>query len=124
MNADLQTRIAAIKAACEKVIELDELASAGPWLTIEGKQRVISDDGGEVFRYGLCSKNDCDLIAHYRNVSPAMSRVVLAALECLENQVNEPGWSGHMCDNDGMGCPACYIAEKCLESIAEQWEGK
>lgn len=131
MTTELQTRISAIKAECEEILRLDGLATAGPW-GINKYDDVICDAGivAETFSAAIpmfpaiVVHTNARFIAHSRNVSHAMARVVLSALECLENQVNEPGWSGHMCDNDGMGCPACDLAEKRLESIAEQWEGK
>lgn len=67
MNAELQTRIAAIKAECEKVIELDKLATAGPWGEIDGTMAP-----------------DAEFVIRARNVSPAMARVVLWSIRDAE----------------------------------------
>lgn len=122
MNSELQQRIAAIKAECIRVVELSENATVGPW---KNHLNWVTRGPQSVAKTLLKSKEyDASFIAHARNVSPAMARVVVAALECLERQVNEPDWNSHMCDNDGLGCRACELADEFLESIANQWEVK
>lgn len=98
MTTNLQTRIAAIKAECEEIIELSEKATAGKW----------QEDTAGVFTGGRDNPivttpryYDRAFIAHSRNVSPAMARVVL---ECIK-------W----CESSNTFA---------MERIANQWEGK
>lgn len=102
MNTDLQTRIAAIKAECERVIELDKLASVAPWESLQLRRAIVSGDCAEVMSDGMTSRVDYDFIAQSRNVSPAMARVVLGSIQYAEME----------CDNFLLRC------------IANQWEGK
>lgn len=106
MNSDLQTSIAAIKAECENVLRLSEKATAGPWEAdgFAGCDSVRSADKTEVcYTSGRFIDEpacpDASFIAHARNVSPAMARVVLMMID------------------------ECQLRED-WESIANQWEGK
>lgn len=118
MNPDLQQRISAIKAECEEILRKEQLI-AGP-----GKWSVGRDDSGrpcvmryewyvaEMTEYSPGNGKECTMtenasfIAHARNVSPAMARVVLGALAEAEK----------MKDMEG--------GDMWLESIADQWDGK
>lgn len=116
MTTDLQSRIAAIKAECEEILKLSEKATAGPWRVYEnmdntpycGDYRAIDAgrgyfSGGTGFGLnGFLSSQDARFIAHSRNVSPAMARVVI---DCIR-------WFTNMED------------ESALEDIANRWEGK
>lgn len=120
MNPELQQRIAAIKAECEEILRLSEKATAGPWsvstnnTTEPGGQPLfpgVRDSKGEllldVFGFSDTVKADASFIAASRNVSPAMTRVVVIALDALEKSAH------YWVDN-----------KTALESIADQWEGK
>lgn len=102
MTTDLQTRIAAIKAECEEILRLSEKATAGPWSPDE----KFVDSAGRGPEIAMCNgygrESNAAFIAHARNVSPAMARVVI---DCIR-------WFTNMED------------ESALEDIANQWEGK
>lgn len=87
MTPELQTRISAIKAECERVIELSEKATAGPW----NAEITPSNDFVMAGPRYICTLatlsgrgDDFNFIAHSRNVSPAMARVVLWAIDQYE----------------------------------------
>lgn len=120
MNADLQARIAAIRAECEKVIELN--AKLDPWKWKTRKQYIGDghevyplvgnkrkpEDIGEWSSVAACEHQDkkdfhnARFIAHSRNVSPAMARVIVMAIRYAE-------------DTDD---------KILLLGIANQWEGE
>lgn len=114
MSTNLQARIAAIKAKCEEMLRLSAKATAGPWFsngryigTRFHKSYVgeARDENGNWCNTEK-SNSDASFIAHARNVSPAMARVVLGTLAEAEK----------MKDMEG--------GDMWLESIANQWEGK
>jgi hypothetical protein len=124
-RTDLSASIAAIKAECEEILRLSEKATAGPWsvstnnTTDPGGQPLfpgVRDSKGEllldVFGFSDTVKADASFIAASRNVSPAMARVVVGAINRWE--VLAPVWS--------TGSGLC--AQLALEEIANQWEGK
>ena len=105
MTIDLQTRIAAIKAECEQIIFLSEKAHKAPWhAKIEPNRELLMVGQKVLLAAGEFARRDDDIrfIAHSRNVSPAMARVVI---DCIR-------WFTNMED------------ESALEDIANQWEGK
>lgn len=117
MTTDLQSRIAAIKAECEEIIRLDKLATAGPWMPHSVSDEhstfdfIIDDcecDASSAYIYD----HNAHFIAHSRNVSPAMARVVMDTISRWEHMATE--WSSE----SGM------LAQIALEEIANQWEGK
>lgn len=124
MNEIFQTRIAAIKAECEEIIRLSEKATQGDWHVEKGRDHVwignkssgsinlweiVHDKDIEDFKDEAIEQavNNARFIATSRNVSPAMARVVLIALDALEKSAH------YWIDN-----------KTALESIADQWEGK
>lgn len=112
MLTDLQTRIAAIKAQCKKIIRLNENATPGPWSADE--DCVMSTHG--IVGYSVNSDDEAEFIAHSRNVSPAMARVVVQLIEYVEAETE--------CADESCMCYDHKPAIAMLERIANQWEGK
>lgn len=113
MTTDLQTRIAAIKAECKEIIRLEKSVVPNKWSIVPGSRGGLYDtmvvSGGTDPTFVLDGyRDDCAFIAHFRNVSPAMARVVVAAISYLETR----------CELGSR------LSGSALEDIANQWEGK
>jgi hypothetical protein len=100
VNPELQQRIAAIKAECEEILRLSEKANGGSWKAEGNSVWGINHD-----KICISSPSDAPFIAHARNVSPAMARVVLATIRWFE-ELGE------------------HRSVAPLEHLANQWEGK
>lgn len=126
MNPELQARIAAIKAECEEILRLSEKATQGDWHVEKGRDHVWigNKSSGSVNLWEIVHSKDIEdfkdeaieqavnnarFIAHSRNVSPAMARVVLFTI----NQLIE-------CDLSHMK----HDMERALEMVVKRWEGK
>ena len=117
MNTELQQRIAAIKEECEEILRQEQLiAGPGKWeaqLDDTGKPCIMCDEYyvAEMTMLAPGNGKDCTMqenaafIAHSRNVSPAMARVVLATIRWFE-ELGE------------------HRSVAPLEHLANQWEGK
>src|SRR5574343_528046 len=108
MSTVLQTRLAAIKAKCEEMLRLSEKATQGDWHVEKGRDHVwignkciisvnlweivhsedIKDFKDEAIEQAV---NNARFIAHARNVSPAMARVVLGTLAEAEKMKDMEG---------------------------------
>ncbi len=116
MTTELQQRIAAIKAECEKVIQDDKPLLARHQLC--GCVVCVCDCG---VRCHGCGSNNCGkhpagkipnpVYVASRNVSPAMARVVVAAI-------------GQWVVGPELGYVDQAVADGALQGIANQWEGK
>lgn len=105
MNPELQQRIAAIKAECEEILRLSEKATPGPWRFVDSpSNQTVQGSTRPVCALATLSSRDDDFrfIAHARNVSPAMARVVMMTID------------------DGVAQGDDIF----LEIIANRWEGK
>lgn len=105
MNPELQQRISAIKAECEEILRQDKEIMAAPWhADINYANDFVMS--GKRYVCGLATmvgrEPEFRFIAHSRNVSPAMARVVLMCIQWCVSQ------------DDTF----------CLEHIANHWEGK
>jgi hypothetical protein len=89
-----------IKAECEEILRLSEKANGGPWKAEGNSVWGINHD-----KICISSPSDAPFIAHARNVSPAMARVVLATIRWFE-ELGE------------------HRSVAPLEHLANQWEGK
>lgn len=109
MNSDLQKRIAAIKAECEEMLRRDlEMGEPAEWKPIVGQ---VIDRHNELI--AQCDfSSTAAFIAHSRNISPKMARVVLGAIKMYETAAAI--WAS----------PEGLAAAMYLEEIANQWEGK
>ena len=105
MNPELQQRISHIKAECEEILRLGEKATPGPMkagtkgFTIGGLSYTPKNVGTLDIPV---TELDLAFIAHSRNVSPAMARVVVMVID------------------DGVA----QGDDVFLEIIANQWEVK
>lgn len=108
MNPDLQTSIAAIKAECEEILRLSEKATAGLW---KSHLNWVTRGPQSVAKTLLKSKeDDASFIAHARNVSPSMARVVVATIKNIEFALR----IGKLSD----------AALEAATELVKQWEGK
>jgi len=113
MTQEQLQRIDAIKAECAKILRLEKAIVPNQWSVVPGRGNGLYDSmvvsGGSDPTFVIDGyRDDCVFIAHARNVSPAMARVALFAIEQFEIGANNGDFS-----------------DKCsLESIADQWEGK
>lgn len=94
MNTDLLHKLSLIRAECDRVIELDKLATPGPWVDTEhnlsafGPMHQVMQQEGE-HRWainalsGQASPGDSAFIATSRQFTPAAAKVVLVAIEAL-----------------------------------------
>lgn len=69
-----------IRKLCERVLELDGKATKGPWEWWHGPLSNCTSP-----------TEDLNLIAHYRNNTPTISKALLIALDALEYCSIEPG---------------------------------
>ena len=102
MNADLQTRIAAIKSQCEEILRLSGQFRDGPW---GSSGNIVKNDVGFVADcYGDEDAEEmrARFIAKSSNVSPQMAKVILGLINKFETQGRD----------------------SFLEFVANQWEGK
>lgn len=81
--------IAILQEACKEALELDAAATKGPWLAMRGNAgsehplylEKPNENGGR--RAG--SDADVLLIAHYRNISPVMAKLLMELIGDLQH---------------------------------------
>lgn len=111
MNTELKQRLDAIKAECKQIIALSEKAHQAPWhAKIEPNRELLMFGQKVLLAAGDFARRDDDIrfIAHARNVSPALARVVLCAIEQWEIMPEVEFIHHHVC-------------ESALKGLANEW---
>jgi len=123
----MKQQIEQLKKELQEFLELEKLATNGPWKTGRDASdntntygmtgRLAMSVQGEINR----SQRNATLITASRNISPTMAKMLLVAVDGLEMVIkNESRFNEGCCD---YGCDSPHIAKGQLNEILSIWEG-
>lgn len=123
MTTELQKKLSAIKAECQRAIERGEKATPGPWIVTPCGYRVFAKNSPDRMVPAICATNnrsrtsqaglDTEFIAHSRTFSPAAAKGLLMMIEEAERCL-----AHHPMDIDDDH----HAAVRILQSLADSFD--